>query len=191
MMKKIWHKFFLLAVLSFMPVLSHAVGCLASFGPSVVQEPKTTPFPGGWRVTAQYSLPIVQDNCFVMPVQIFQGDPTLITRNGVTVNIQEAKIFLRNAPSCFNSDQGKNTQQYKCSPLPQNAVVEVQYTLTGKSTATTPGIPFFNVILAIVPGGSNTGGPWGTQMLPVNVPASTAPPAPTCKRATMTRATWR
>ncbi len=164
----------MLAVLSFMPILSQAAGCLPPSGPTVAQEPKITPFPGGWKVTAQYLLTFTQPDCSVMPNQLFQGGATSFSRNGVSVNIRDAQIFLKNVPRCFNSAQGQNTQQYKCEALPQTALVEVQYTLTGKSTTTDPNIPLFSLHLAIT-AANLPGQPWGSQIFSINVPATTAP----------------
>lgn len=178
MMYKIWRKFFLLAVLSFMPVLSQAQSCLPSSGPVVAQQPKTTPFPGGWKVTAQYSLSISAPDCIIMPVAISPlkspGAPESFTVNGVSVNIRDTKIWVRNGPSCQVINNGLNNIELRCNSLPQSVLIEVENTLIGKSTTTTAK-RLFGIQLAILLPGPLTSANWSTQNLEVIVPLSTAP----------------
>lgn len=179
MMKKIWHQFLLLAVLSFMPVVSHAQSCLPPSGPVVAQQPKTTPFPGGWKVTAQYSLSISAPDCIIMPVAISPirspaDEPESVTVNGVSVNIRKTKIWLRNSPNCQIINNGQQDIELRCNSLPQSVLIEVENTLTGKSTTTTAK-RLFGVQLAVLLPGPLTSANWSTQNLEVRVPLSTAP----------------
>ena len=198
MMKKIWHKFFLLAVLSFIPVFSQAQqvwGCLPTPGPVVAQQPKTTPIPGGWKVTAQFLLSISAPDCIIMPAAISPlttpfDQPESVTVNGVSVNIRQTKLWVRNSPNCQIINNGQQDIELRCNSLPQSVLIEVENTLIGKSTTTTAK-RLFGIQLAILLPGPLTSANWASQSLEVLVPLSTAPPAPTCKRATMTRATWR
>ena len=182
MMKKIWHKFLLLAVLGFIPVFSQAqvVGCLPiSSGKDVVQQPKTTPIPGGWKVTAQFLLSISAPDCFIMPVAISPlttpfDQPESVTVNGVSVNIRQTKLWVRNSPNCQIINNGQQDIELRCNSLPQSVLIEVENTLIGKSTTTTAK-RLFGIQLAILLPGPLTSANWSTQNLEVIVPLSTAP----------------
>ena len=178
MVIKIWHKFLLLALLGFLPILSQALSCLPSSGPVVAQQPKTTPFPGGWKVTAQYSLSISAPDCIIMPVAISplntSGKPVSFTVNGVSVNIRDTKIWVRNSPSCQIFNNGQQDIELRCNNLPQGVLIEVENTLIGKSTATTAK-RLFGIQLAILLPGPITFEDWSSQNLEVLVPLSTAP----------------
>ena len=193
-MNKIWHKFFLLAVLSFMPILSQAQGC-TSGGIYAQGDPVITPFPGGWKVVIKFSMTLVVPTCTVVPMEFSGTDPAArdnYSQNGVSVNIRDTKIRLGNSLRCWVSGNDSFPFHFfNCTP-PVPADVFVEYTLTGKSTTTNPNIQLFPAMIAAVnPANNFWTGSWSPG---VNVPASTAPPAPpapTCKRATVTRANWR
>ena len=193
-MNKIWPKFFLLAVLSFIPILSQAQGC-APDGIYAQGAPVITPFPGGWKVVIKFSMTLVVPTCTVVPMEFSGTDPAArdnYSQNGVSVNIRDTKIRLGNSLRChISGNDSFPFHFFNCTP-PVPADVFVEYTLTGKSTTTNPNIRLFPALIAAVNTANNH---WTGSASPgVNVPASTAPPAPpapTCKRATMTRATWR
>ena len=105
MMNKIWPKFFLLAVLSFMPILSQAQGC-TSGGIYAQGDPVITPFPGGWKVVIKFSMTLVVPTCTVVPMEFSGTDPAArdnYSQNGVSVNIRDTKIRLGNSLRCWVS----------------------------------------------------------------------------------------
>jgi type 1 fimbria pilin len=174
MMNKIWHKFLLLAVLGFMPILSHAQFC--SSGGPVTVAPKTTPFPGGWKVVLSFNPTITHPDCLFNPTQISSAssEPQIFTKNGVTVNIRDAKLRLKSSPACGISGDGTVGLFFsRCARVPQSVLIEVEYTLTGKSTTTVPNIVLFPAALtSVTPATSNFS---TTERRDINVPASTAP----------------
>jgi hypothetical protein len=174
-MTKIWHKFFLLAVLSCMPMLSQAQSCSNEGTP--VGDLKITPFPGGWKVVAQFNVTITSSSdCRITPTQISgipDGGPETYSRNGISVNIRDAQIFLRNAVTCSVIADGQNAQKYQCLNPPQTALIEVQYRLTGKSTATVANTELFPASLTSVT--PNTANFSKSQTQSVKVPLATAP----------------
>jgi type 1 fimbria pilin len=174
-MNKIWHKFFLLAVLSFMPMLSQAQSCSISENASGV--PKITPFPGGWKVVATFNPTLTHPDCLFNPTQISSnsnGEPEIYTKNGVTVNIRDTKLRLKSSPACGVSGDGTVGLFFRsCARVPQSVLIEVEYTLTGKSTTTDPNIVLFPAQLtSVTPATRNFA---STERRNINVPASTAP----------------
>ena len=174
MITKIWHKFFLLAVLSFMPMLSQAQSCTTG-GILTKGAPEITPFPGGWKVAARFTMNIVLPNCTLMLRQLNAGNgqPDSYTQNGVSVKIRDAKIKLAGGTSvnCFISGVETPRLEYsQCHSFPVLSEVIVEYTLTGKSTATNSNTLLFRA-------GLDSFGPGitGSQTYDINVHASTAP----------------
>ena len=176
MLIKIWHKFFLLAMLGFLPILSHAQSCDQGTGLNLQEAPKTTPFSGGWKTVARFSTAIRVTECVILPVQltIVRGtEPDNYSKNGVSVDIKTAKISLANSANCRVGGNGGNGPQFFCNNLPQQVDVIVEYTLTGKSTTTNPNIVLFPVQLVSFIGGSSFSS--ASTRINVNVPVSTAP----------------
>jgi type 1 fimbria pilin len=174
-MNKIWHKFFLLALLGFMPMLSQAQFC--STDGLVTVAPKTTPFPGGWKVVLSFNPTLTHPDCLFNPTQISSissGDPEKYTKNGVTVNIRDTKLRLKSSPACGVSGEGTVGLFFsRCARVPQSVLIEVEYTLTGKSTTTDPNIVLFPAQLtSVTPDTRNFA---STERRNINVPASTAP----------------
>ena len=143
----------------------------------VTVEPKTTPFPGGWKVVLSFNPTIIRADCLFNPTQISSiasGEPEIYTKNGVTVNIRDAKLRVKGSPRC-NGISGDGTVGLfftGCSP-PQSVLIEVEYILTGKSTTTAPNIVLFPAVLTSVTPATtsfSTG-----ERRNINVPASTAP----------------
>ena len=175
-MNKIWHKFFLLAVLSFMPMLSQAQFC-TNGGIITKGAPETTPYPGGWKVVVKFSMDLIVPACNVTLRQLSgtsPGAPDNYSQHGVSVKIREAKIRLGNSLTCNISGNRSSTLSFfNCSKFPVPADVFVEYTLTGKSTTTDPNIELFPANLDAVTSGTNN---WtGSQPHSIKVPASTAP----------------
>ena len=145
MVIKIWHKFLLIAVLGFMPILSHAQSCTS--GGYKTAGPTTTPFSGGWKVTLTLSPTLTWSDCIIMPTQISgatSSEPITYTKNGVTVDIRNTIIRLRSGIGCasFTGNESASLFLQRCS-APQSFLVEVEYTLTGKSTTRDPNIVLF------------------------------------------------
>jgi hypothetical protein len=167
-MNKIWHKFFLLAVLSFMPTLSQAQFC--NGGP--VTGVNTTPFPGGWKVFVYFNPTLTWSDCLYNPTQISSnsnGEPEIYTQNGVTVNIRDTKLRLKSFPRCagYYGENSNGLFLARCV-VGQSFLIEVEYTLTGKSTTSDPNIPLFPAqLVAVVPATRNFA---GSQRPYINVP---------------------
>jgi hypothetical protein len=156
-------------------MLSQAQPCSNEGTP--VGELKITPFPGGWKVVAQFNVTITSSSdCLITPTQISGApgvEPETYSRNGISVNIRDAQIFLRNAVSCSVIPEGQNAQKYQCLNPPQTALIEVQYRLTGKSTATVANTELFPASLTSVT--PNTANFSKSQTQSVKVPLATAP----------------
>jgi len=176
-MKKILHQFLLLAVLSFMPIFGQAQVC--SLGGDVTQGPTTTPFLGGWKVALTFNPTLTWSDCLFDLTQlssISSGDPDTYTKNGVTVNIKDAKIRLKSGVSCASITGNDSVFLFlaRCS-APQSLSLEVVYTLTGKSTTSDPNIVLFPAQLtSVTPATRNFS---STVRRNINVPVS---PSPTC-----------
>ncbi len=174
-MYKIWHKFFLLAVLSLMPILSQAQFC--SLGGDVTKGPTTTSFPGGWKVALTFNPTLTWSDCLFDLTQlssIRSGDPEIYNQNGVTVNIKDAKIRLKSGVSCASITGNDSVFLFlaRCS-APQALSLEVEYTLTGISTTSNPNIVLFPAQLtSVTPATSNFS---STVRRNINVPSSTSP----------------
>ena len=174
-MNKIWHKFFLLAVLSFMPMLSQAQSCSISENASGV--PKITPFPGGWKVVATFNPTLTRSDCLFNPTQVSSAagsEPQNFSKNGVSVNIKDAKLRVKSSLNCLGLF-GENSAGLLLTGCTagQSILIEVEYTLTGKSTTTNPNIVLFRAaITSVTP---NTSSFSTSVRQDINVPATTAP----------------
>ena len=174
MLIKIWHKFLLLALLSFMPVLSHAQFC--SSGGNVTEGPTTTPFSGGWKVVLRFNPTLTWSDCLFNPTQTSSAssEPITYTKNGVTVDIRNTKIRIKSPTSCAGISGNDSASLFitRCA-APWALLLEVEYTLTGKSTTRDPNIVFFPAVLtSVTPATANfsTG-----ERRNIMVPVSTAP----------------
>ena len=177
-MNKIWHKFFLLAVLSFMPMLSQAQFC-TNGGIITKGAPETTPYPGGWKVVVKFSMDLIVPACNVTLRQLSgtsPGAPDNYSQHGVSVKIREAKIRLGNSLRChISGNDSFPFHFFNCTP-PVPADVFVEYTLTGKSTTTNPNIRLFPALIAAVNTANNH---WTGSWPPVSMfPCQQSPQRP-------------
>ena len=180
-MYKIWRKFFLLALLSVMPVLSQAQLCIGSAGIST--NPITIiPSPsGGWKVRASFDFIISRPVCTITPTQLSSvgrqsGLPTTFTANGVSVKISETKLTLAKSINCVLTGNNSNTLVFsQCTGSPQ-AFINIEYTLTGKSTATSPNTTLFDLQVTGCPDvNSPINFCSSSSNKPIQVPVSNAP----------------
>ena len=177
MICKIWHKFFLLTVLSFLPLLSQAQ-CITTAG--INQNgtvTKTLTSSGDTVVSVPFKFVIQQTPCFVMatplsPVGTSTNEPLTITKNGVTVNFNDSALGIPKG-GCSSDPKPTVINFFNCSFLPIENTVVIQYTLKGKSTTTDPNIKFFDAKLTGFPTPASTTGAVTAAGIPVNVPAST------------------
>lgn len=179
-MYKIWHKFFLLAVLSFLPLMSQAQNCITPSG-YTQGAVSSIPMPDGIQVTMRLSFTIQSANCIAMPTQISplgieSGEPQTFTKNGLTVNINDTKLILRQTINCVVSGSNSKTMVFaSCNSGPQLAVIDMVYTVKGKSTTPASNIKLFNMQLTTFPNAGSSSGSFTSAGIPFNVPASTAP----------------
>ena len=180
MMYKIWHKFFLLVLLSFLPVLSQAQNCITPSG-YTQGAVSSFPLPDGIQVTMRLTFTIQSVNCIAMPSQISpvgtqNGEPQTFSQNGLTVNINDTKLILRQMINCVVSGSNTKTMVFSsCNSGPQQAVIDMVYTVKGKSTTTASNIKLFNMQLTTFPNAGSSSGAFSSPGIPFNVPASTAP----------------
>jgi type 1 fimbria pilin len=179
-MYKIWHKFFLLAVLSFLPLVSQAQNCITPSG-YTLGAVSSIPMPDGIQVTMRLSFTIQSANCIAMPTPISplgiqNGSPQTFSQNGLTVNINDTKLILRQTINCVVSGSNSKTMVFaSCNSGPQLAVIDMVYTVKGKSTTTASNIKLFNMQLTTFPNAGSSSGSFSSAGIPFNVPASTAP----------------
>jgi hypothetical protein len=97
-MYKIWHKFFLLVLLSFLPLLSQAQNCITADG--ITQNGTVTKIVTSSEETVvfvPFKLAIQKTPCFVMatplsPVGINNNEALTVTKNGLTVNFNNSVL---------------------------------------------------------------------------------------------------
>ena len=98
MMYKISHKFFLIAVLSFLPLLSQAQSCITAAG--INQNgtvTKTLTSSGDTVVSVPFKFVIQKTPCFVMATPlspVATDEAKTITTNGVTVNFNDSALGI-------------------------------------------------------------------------------------------------
>jgi len=180
-MYKIWHKFFLLVLLSFLPLVSQAQNCITPSG-YTQGAVSSFPTPDGIQVTNRLTFTIQSVNCIAMPTQISplgiqNGDPQTFTKNGLTVNIKDTKLVLRASINCLVSGSNtSNTMVFSsCNSSPQQAVIDMVYTVKGKSTTTASNIKLFDLALTTFANAGSSSGSFTSAQIPFNVPASTSP----------------
>ena len=181
-MYKIWRKFFLLAVLGLMPVLSQAF-CTSTWGRGTVG---LQPYPGGVRLLITTSVTLTGTiTCAISPTNLTplgqnNGLPTKITSNGMTVDFTKVKVFVDsgNTPTCTVQNPGTSTVILNsqagggCAGITIN--LRLEYLLEGTST-TSADVDFFTPQISSV---ENAQQPLttSTQTFPaIKVPKSTAP----------------
>ena len=180
MVIKIWHKFFLLALLSFMPLVSQAQNCITPSGYTQQGAVTTLPMPDGIQVIIRLRFTIQSANCIAMPNQISpagiqSGSPQTFSQNGLTVNINDTKLKLRTSLSCVVSGLNSNTMVFSSCTGQPDAVIDMVYTVKGKSTTTASNIKLFDMLLTTFPTAGSSSGSFSSAATPFNVPASTAP----------------
>jgi len=152
MMNKIWHKFFLLAVLSFMPMLSQAFcTTTSSFGTGTFTQQA---YPGGVRLVLTTSAMLTGTmNCFISPTALtpagsINGEPTVVKKNGVTVDFSKVKVSVVSSiiSNCTIQDQGSSKinliSQGGSGCAGQTVNLRIEYLLEGTST-TSADVDFF------------------------------------------------
>ncbi len=151
-MNKIWHKFFLLAVLSFMPMLSQAFcTTTSSFGTGTFTQQA---YPGGVRLVLTTSAVLTGTmNCFISPTALtpaggISGEPTVVKKNGVTVDFSKVKVSVVSSiiSNCTIQDQGSSkiilVSQGGSGCAGQTVNLRIEYLLEGTST-TSADVDFF------------------------------------------------
>ena len=181
MIYKIWHKFFLLAVLSFLPLVSQAV-CTSSFGAGTFTQ---QPYPGGVRLVLTTSVVLNGTlNCFISPHNLTtvgntSGLPTKITSNGVTVDFTKVKVSVTSTISgCSIADSNSskiNIVRQVGGCAGQTIGLQFIYLLEGTST-TSADVDFFTPQISSVADRDQPTTTTATASFAVvKVPKSTAP----------------
>lgn len=179
-MNTIWRQFFLLAVLSFLPVLSQAQICTTAGG--ITQNGTVTKIPtpsGDLVLDVGFKFDVQRTPCIVMatplsPVGISSNEPLTITKNGVTVDFNDA-VFLSVSAPCTARRNNAFISIDSCFVLPRTVSVVIRYTLKGKSTTTNPNIKLFDAKVTAFPTVGSTTDAVTSAAVQVNVPSLTAP----------------
>jgi len=180
-MNTIWRQFFLLVVLSFLPVLSQAQICTTAEG--ITQNGTVTKIPtpsGDLVVDVGFKFNVQRGRCFVRttplsPVGISNNEPLTITKNGVTVDFNDAVFNTVSALTCTVSRQSTFIVIESCNGFPRTVSVVIRYTLKGKSTTTDPNIKLFDAKVTAFPTEGSTTDAVTSAAVQVNVPSLTAP----------------
>ena len=181
MMYKIWRKFFLLAVLGLMPVLSQAF-CTSTWGRGTVG---LQPYPGGVRLLITTSVTLTGTiTCAISPTNLTplgqqNGLPKKITSNGMTVDFTKVKVNVSgNTLTCTVQNPGTSTvilnSQAGGGCAGQTIGLRFEYLLEGTSTTSADVVLFTPQISSV----ENAQQPQttSTQTFPaIKVPKSTAP----------------
>jgi hypothetical protein len=180
-MYKIWHKFFLLAVLSFLPLVSQAV-CTSSFGTGTFAQES---YPGGVRLVLTTSAVLNGTlNCFISPHNLTtvgntSGLPTKITRNGVTVDFTKVKVSVTSTISgCTIADQNSsklNIVRQVGGCAGQTIGLRFIYLLEGTSTTSADVVLFTPQISSVADRDQPSTTTATASFAVVKVPKSTAP----------------
>ena len=180
-MYKIWHKFFLLAVLSFLPLVSQAV-CTSSFGAGTFTQ---QPYPGGVRLVLTTSVVLNGTlNCFISPHNLTtvgntSGLPTKITSNGVTVDFTKVKVSVTSTISgCTIADSNSskiNIVRQVGGCAGQTIGLQFIYLLEGTSTTSADVVLFTPQISSVADRDQPTTTTSTVTFAVVKVPKSTAP----------------
>ena len=154
---KLGYKFLLLMLLSMLPILGHSqpvAVCNSNFSPGIIFNEGNTGNAVKLRMRTAITLN-GKASCSILPtstVPIFNGagGPTVITKNGLTVDFGKVKFVNRSATfpaGCGVQGSGTTVFSYNCLPgagVGFIAVFDVEYLLEGKSTATTRDIIFLS-----------------------------------------------
>ena len=154
---KLGYKFLLLMLLSVLPILSHSQGltlCNSSWGGGTISIVGNTGNVTKVVLRTSITLNGLEASCSILPtptVPIFNGagGPTVITKNGLTVDFGKTIFIARSNPgaSCGVSGSGTTVFNYNNIGARGCANVTVQFDvvffLEGKSTATTTDVAFF------------------------------------------------
>ena len=180
-MYKIWHKFFLLVVLGFMPVVSQAV-CTSSFGTGTFAQ---QPYPGGVRLVLTTSVVLNGTlNCFISPANLttvgnINKLPTKITINGITIDFTKVKVFVTSTISgCSIAEQGQskiNILRQVGGCAGQTIGLRFEYLLEGTSTTSADVVLFTPQISSVADREQPTTTTSTATFAVVKVPKSTAP----------------
>jgi hypothetical protein len=180
-MYKIWHKFFLLVLLSFLPLVSQAV-CTSSFGAGTFTQ---QPYPGGVRLVLTTSVVLNGTlNCFISPhnlttVGSTNGLPTKITSNGVTVDFTKVNVSVTSTISgCTITDQNSskiNIVRQVGGCAGQTIGLRFIYLLEGTSTTSADVVLFTPQISSVADRDQPTTTTSTVTFAVVKVPKSTAP----------------
>jgi len=180
-MYKIWHKFFLLVLLSFLPLVSQAV-CTSSFGAGTFTQ---QPYPGGVRLVLTTSVVLNGTlNCFISPHNLTgvgntNGLPTKITSNGVTVDFTKVKVSVTSTISgCTIADPNSskiNIVRQVGGCAGQTIGLQFIYLLEGTSTTSADVVLFTPQISSVADRDQPTTTTSTVTFAVVKVPKSTAP----------------
>ena len=180
-MYKIWHKFFLLVVLGFMPVVSQAV-CTSSFGNGTFAQ---QPYPGGVRLVLTTSVVLNGTlNCLISPANLTtvgntNNLPTKITINGITIDFTKVKVFVTSTiGGCTIADQGQskiNIVRQVGGCAGQTIGLRFEYLLEGTSTTSADVVLFTPQISSVADRDQPTTTTSTATFAVVKVPKSTAP----------------
>jgi hypothetical protein len=187
---KLGCKFFLLMLLSMLPILSHSQSvttCNSSFGIGTISNVGNTGNTVKLVMRTSITLNGKEASCSILPspvVVIFQGSfgPSVITQNGLTVNFGKVK-FINRSPifpaGCGVQGSGTTVFSYNCLPGQGAgfiAVFDVEYLLEGTSNTSVPNTVFFKPSLTTFADSSVSATHFTNGVYPtVNVPLSTAP----------------
>ncbi len=180
-MYKIWHKFFLIVLLSFLPLVSQAV-CTSSFGAGTFTQ---QPYPGGVRLVLTTSVVLNGTlNCFISPHNLTgvgntSGLPTKITSNGVTVDFTKVKVSVTSTISgCTIADPNSskiNIVRQVGGCAGQTIGLRFVYLLEGTSTTSADVVFFTPQISSVADRDQPTTTTATASFAVVKVPKSTAP----------------
>lgn len=158
---KLGCKFFLLMLLSMLPILSHSQSvttCNSSFGNGTISNVGNTGNTVKLVMRTSITLNGKEASCSILPspvVVIFQGSfgPSVITQNGLTVNFGKVKFINRSATfpaGCGVQGSGTTVFSYNCLPgrgAGFNAIFDVEYLLEGTSNTSVPNTFFLSQAL--------------------------------------------
>jgi len=185
-MYKIWHKFFLLAVLSFMPLVSQALCTTPSgFGTGTFTQ---QPYPGGVKLFLRTSVTLSGTlTCFISPTPLTtlgkqNNLPKVFKSNGVTVDLEKVKVFVDSNLINCNAQRTGTSEVVLVSQLGftgcagQTINLRFEYLLEGTSTTSADVVLFTPQISSV----EDTQNPLTTATKSFDVVKVPKSNAPTC-----------
>lgn len=181
-MNKIWHKFFLLAVLSFMPMLSQAF-CTTTWGAGTFTQQA---YPGGVKLILKTSVTLSGTlTCFISPTPLTtlgkqNNLPTVVKSNGVTVDFTKVKVFVDSNLINCNAQRNGSSEVVLVSQVGisgcagQTISLRIEYLLEGTST-TSADVNFFTPQISSVEDVQQPSTTSTSTYAVVKVPKSTNP----------------